>query len=86
MFKDLKVTYVKTEGKRIRTEPGDLLNIKNAKLEVPVGQSIRILAPGNILQPVTVSIMQSENCEGMPDIMDQWQCPDPPVKVVFGIE
>ena len=80
------MTCVKAEGKRIRTEPGDRFYTKNTKLEIPVGQSIRILPPGSILQPVSASIMQNKDGEGTLDIPKQWQCPDPPVKVVFGIE
>jgi len=86
MFKDLKVTCIKAEGDCNRTKMGDHFFIKNAKLEVPPGGSVCIFALGSILPPITAAIMNSKEGEGMLDMLDQWQCPDPLAKVIFKIE
>ena len=85
-FKNLKITCVKAEGECNRSKPGDTFYVRNAKLEVPPGQSICIFALGSILPPITAAIMKSQKGEGLLDILDQWQCPDPLAKVVFKIE
>ncbi len=86
MFKDLKVTCVKAEGKCGRTQPGAHFYIRNAKLEVPPGEGVCIFALGSILQPITAAIIESKDGEGMLDMLDEWQCPDPLAKVIFKIE
>ena len=86
MFRDLKVTCVKVEGKCGRSKPGDTFYIRNARLEVPSGQSVCIFALGSILQPITAAIMNCKEGEGILDILEEWQCPDPLAKVIFKIE
>ena len=85
-FKNLKITCVKAEGQCSRAKPGDSFYVRNAKLEVPPGQSICIFALGSILQPLTAAIIKSQEGEGILDISDQWQCQDPLAKVIFKIE
>jgi uncharacterized repeat protein (TIGR04076 family) len=85
-FKDLKVTIVKAEGQCSRSKAGMTFTIKNAKLELPPGESICIFALGSILQPITAALIQSQEGEGILDLLDEWQCPDPLAKVVFKIE
>ena len=85
-FKNLKITCVKTEGKCSRTNVGSTFYIKDAKLEVPPGESICIFALGSILQPITGAIIKNEDGEGLLDLLEEWQCPDPLAKVVFKIE
>jgi uncharacterized repeat protein (TIGR04076 family) len=92
MFKDLKVTCIKAEGKCSRTKRGDTFTIRNAKLEIPPDQSVCIFALGSILQPITAAIMQNKPImqnkqgEGILDMLDEWQCPDPKAEVIFKIE
>ncbi len=86
MFKDLKVTCVKVEGKCSRSRPGTTFYIRNARLEIPPGQSVCIFALGSILPPITAAIVRSQDGEGILDMLDEWQCPDPLAKVVFKIE
>lgn len=86
MFKDLKVTCIKAEGDCNRTKTGDQFYIRNAKLEVPPGESVCIFALGSLLPPLTAATMNSKDGEGMLDMLDQWQCPDPLAKVIFKIE
>ncbi len=85
-FKNLKVTCVKAEGKCSRTKAGATFYVRNAKLEIPSGQSVCIFALGSILQPITGAIINNKDGEGMLDALDQWQCPDPLAKVIFKIE
>jgi len=86
MFKDLKITCIKAEGDCNRTKTGDHFYIRNAKLEVPPGKSVCIFALGSLLPPLTAATMNNKEGEGMLDMLDQWQCPDPLAKVIFKIE
>lgn len=85
-FQNLKITCVKAEGQCSRTKSGDTFYVRNAKLEVPADQGICIFALGSILQPITAAIIKGQEGEGLLDILDQWQCPDPLAEVVFKIE
>lgn len=85
-FKDLKVTITKAEGQCSRSKEGTTFYIKNAKLELPPGESICIFALGSILQPLTAALIKSQEGEGILDLLDEWQCPDPLAKVIFKIE
>ena len=86
MFKNLKVTCIKAEGKCSRTRCGDTFNVRNAKLEIPPNQSICIFALGSILQPIAAAIVQNKEGEGILHVLDEWQCPDPKAEVIFKIE
>ena len=85
-FKDIKVTIVKVEGSCSRSKVGTTFFIKNAKLEIPPGQDVCIFALGSILQPITAAIIRSQEGEGILDLLEEWQCPDPLAKVIFRIE
>jgi uncharacterized repeat protein (TIGR04076 family) len=85
-FKNLKITCIKAEGKCSRTKVGSTFSVRNAKLEIPTGQSVCIFALGSILQPITGAMVNNKDGEGILDVLDQWQCPDPLAKVVFKIE
>jgi len=47
--------------------------IRNAKLEIPQGNSICIFALGNILQPVTGAIIKNKDGEGLLDVLEDTQ-------------
>lgn len=85
-FKDLKVTIKKVEGPCSRSKVGTSFFIKNAKLEIPVGQDVCIFALGSILQPLTAAIIRSQDGEGILDLLEEWQCPDPLARAIFKIE
>lgn len=85
-FKDLKVTIVKVEGPCSRSKVGTTFYIRNAKLEIPDGQDVCIFALGSILQPITAAIIHSKEGEGILNLLEEWQCPDPLAKVIFRIE
>jgi uncharacterized repeat protein (TIGR04076 family) len=65
---------------------GTTFFIRNAKLEIPAGQNVCIFALGSILQPITAAIIRSQEGEGILDLLEEWQCPDPLAKVIFRIE
>lgn len=85
-FKDLKITIVKVEGPCSRSKVGTTFFVKNAKLEIPSGQNICLFALGSILQPISAAIIQSKEGEGLLNLLEEWQCPDPLAKVIFRIE
>jgi len=85
-FKDLKVTIVKVEGQCSRSKVGTTFFVKNAKLEIPSGQNVCIFALGSILPPISAALIQSKEGEGILNLLQEWQCPDPLAKVIFKIE
>ena len=85
-FKDLKVTCVKVEGPCSRTEVGSAFYIRNARLQIPPGQSVCMFALSSLLPALTGAMMKTEAGEGMLDLLEEWQCPDPLAKVIFRIE
>ena len=85
-FRDLKVTVVKVEGKCSRTKPGATFYVRNAKLEIPPGQGVCLFALSSILPPLTGAMMKTAPGDGMLDVLQEWQCPDPLAKVIFRIE
>ena len=85
-FRDLRVTCVKVEGSCHSMKVGTCFFIRNAMLELPSNEGICIFALGSILQPVTAAIIQNKRGEGLLDLLQEWQCPDPLAKVIFRIE
>lgn len=85
-FNNLKITCMKAESQCSRVKPGATFYVRNAKLEVPPGQSVCIFALSSMLPPIAAAIVKSQEGEGILDTLDQWQCPDPMAKVIFKIE
>jgi uncharacterized repeat protein (TIGR04076 family) len=85
-FRNLKVTCVQAEGPCSRMEVGATFYIRDARLELPPGESVCIFALGSILQPISGAIIESKDGEGLLDVLEEWQCPDPLAKVIFKIE
>ncbi len=85
-FRDLKVTCVQIEGKCSRTEVGSTFFVRNARLEIPSGESVCLFALSSLLPPITGAMMKTDAGDGMLDILQEWQCPDPLSKVIFRIE
>jgi len=86
MFNNLKITCIKCEGKCNRSKVGSTYYVRDAKLEIPEGESICVFALGSILPAITGSIISSKEDEGLMDILQEWQCPDPEAKVIYRIE
>lgn len=74
------VDYVTTSG----------LISKSYSVENPSGNPARrecmYVCLGSLLAPLTAAIMKTEEGEGMLEILEEWQCPDPLAKVIFRIE
>ena len=85
-FKDLKITAVKVEGPCSRTKLGTTFYVRNARLEVPAGESVCIYALGSILPVISGAVIRNESEHGILDLLQEWQCPDPEAEVVFRIE
>ena len=84
-FKDLRVTRVKADGCS-RSKVGTMFYVRNARLEIPSGQSVCVFALGSVLQPITGAIVKNQEGEGILDVLTEWQCPDPQAEVIFRIE
>jgi len=84
-LRDLKITVVKAEGCS-RTKPGATFYVRNARLELPPGESVCVFALGSLLMPLTGAMMKTAPGEGMLDLLQEWQCPDPQTKVIYRIE
>lgn len=85
-FKDLKIMVVKAEGPCSRTKAGTTFYVRNACLEIPPGESVCIFALGSLLPVISGAIIRNEPEQGVLDLLQEWQCPDPAAKVVFRIE
>jgi uncharacterized repeat protein (TIGR04076 family) len=85
-FKNLKVSCTRVEGKCSRMKVGTTFYVRNARLEIPPGESVCIFALGSILQPITGAIIKNRDGEGLLDVLEEWQCPDPLAEVIFKIE
>jgi uncharacterized repeat protein (TIGR04076 family) len=85
-FKNLKISVVKVEGPCSRMKEGVTFYVRNACLEIPPDERICIFALGSMLQPISGAIVKNQPGEGILDLLEEWQCPDPAAKVVFRIE
>ncbi|UCF71240.1 MAG: TIGR04076 family protein [candidate division WOR-3 bacterium] len=86
MFKNIKVTVVKAEGPCSRMKEGMEFRIRNARLEIPEGQSVCIFALGSLLPVISGAIIKNVEGQGVLNILQEWQCPDPLSEVIFRIE
>jgi len=84
-FKDIRVTVVKVEGPCSRMRKGAEFYVRNAKLETG-GQGLCIFALGSLLPVLSGAIIRSQKDEGILNVLQEWQCPDPLSKVIFRIE
>jgi len=85
-FKNLKITCVKAEGSCSRTKEGSTFYVRNACLEIPQGEKVCLFALSSLLATLSGAMIKSEAKEGILDILQEWQCPDPEAKVIFKIE
>jgi uncharacterized repeat protein (TIGR04076 family) len=85
-FKDLKVTIVKVEGPCSRSKEGAVFYVRNACLEIPAGQKVCMFALSSLLATLSGAMIINEKGEGVLDLLQEWQCPDPLAKVIFRIE
>lgn len=85
-FKDLKITVIKAEGPCSRSKKGSTFYVRNACLEIPPGETVCIFALSSLLVTLSGAMIKNEKGEGILDILQEWQCPDPEAQVIFRIE
>ena len=85
-FKDLKITCIKADGPCSRTKVGSTFYVRNACLEIPPGETICLFALSSLLATLSGAIIKNEKGEGVLDLLQEWQCPDPEATVIFRIE
>ena len=85
-FKDLKITVIKAEGPCSRSKEGSTFYVRNACLEIPPGETVCIFALSSLLATLSGAMIKNEKGEGVLDLLQEWQCPDPEAKVIFRIE
>jgi uncharacterized repeat protein (TIGR04076 family) len=85
-FKDLKITVVRAEGPCSRSKVGSTFYVRNACLEIPAGEKVCIFALSSLLATLSGAIIKNEKGEGILDLLQDWQCPDPEAEVIFRIE
>ncbi|KPL13217.1 hypothetical protein AMJ74_05645 [candidate division WOR_3 bacterium SM1_77] len=85
-FKDLRITAVRVEGPCSRTRLGATFYIRNACLEIPPGERVCMYALGSLLPVISGAMIRNEPEQGVLDLLQEWQCPDPEATVVFRIE
>jgi uncharacterized repeat protein (TIGR04076 family) len=85
-FKDLRITAVKVEGPCSRTRLGATFYVRNACLEIPPGERVCMYALGSLLPVISGAMIRNEPEQGVLDLLQEWQCPDPEATVVFRIE
>jgi uncharacterized repeat protein (TIGR04076 family) len=85
-FKDLKITCIKADGPCSRTKVGSTFYVRNACLEIPPGERVCLFALSSLLATLSGAIIKNEKGEGVLDLLEEWQCPDPEATVIFRIE
>ena len=85
-LKNFKITIVKVEGPCSRAEAGTTFFVRNARLEIPAGDSVCLFALGSILQPLIAASVPTDPENNILNITSEYQCPDPLSKVIFRIE
>jgi uncharacterized repeat protein (TIGR04076 family) len=74
------------EGPCSRTRLGATFYIRNACLEIPPGERVCMYALGSLLPVISGAMIRNEPEQGVLDLLQEWQCPDPEATVVFRIE
>jgi uncharacterized repeat protein (TIGR04076 family) len=85
-LKNFKISVVKVEGPCSRSKLGTVFYVRNARLELPPGESVCLFALGSILQPLIAASVPTDPENNILNITREFQCPDPLAKVIFRIE
>jgi uncharacterized repeat protein (TIGR04076 family) len=85
-LKDFRVTVTCVEGPCSRAKAGTVFYVKNARLEIPDGQSVCLFALGSIFGPLIAASVPTDPENNILEITREFQCPDPLSKVIFRIE
>jgi len=85
-LKNFKVTVTCVEGPCSRAKAGTVFYVKNARLEIPDGQSVCLFALGSILAPLIAASVPTDPENNILKITREFQCPDPLSKVIYRVE
>ena len=85
-LRDLKVTVTCVEGACSRSRADTVFTVKNARLEIPNGQSVCLFALGSILAPLIAASVPTDPKNDILQITREFQCPDPLARVIFRID
>jgi uncharacterized repeat protein (TIGR04076 family) len=86
ILKNLKITVTHVEGPCSRSKEGSVFFVRNARLEIPEGQSLCLFALGSLLPPIIAASVPTTEDHDILSITKEFQCPDPLAKVIFQIE
>jgi uncharacterized repeat protein (TIGR04076 family) len=86
ILKDFKITVTRVEGACSRSKEGDVFYLRNARLEIPPGQSVCAFALGSLLPPLIAASVPTDPDHDILNITREFQCPDPLAKVIFLVE
>jgi uncharacterized repeat protein (TIGR04076 family) len=85
-LKNFKVTVTCVEGLCSRARAGTEFYVRNARLEIPAGQSVCLFALGSLLAPLMAASVPTDPENDILNITREFQCPDPLSKVLMRIE
>jgi uncharacterized repeat protein (TIGR04076 family) len=85
-LKNFKVAVMCVEGPCSRAKAGTVFYVRNARLEIPDGQSVCLFALGSILAPLIAAGVATDPENNILEITREFQCPDPLSKVIFRID
>jgi len=85
-LKNFKITVTCVEGLCSRAKAGTEFFVRNARLEVPPGQSVCLFALGSILAPLIAASVPTDPENNILNITREYQCPDPLSKVIMRID
>ena len=73
-LKNFKITITCVEGPCSRSKAGTVFYVKNAKLEIPDGQSVCLFALGSILAPLIAASVPTDPENNILEITREFQC------------
>jgi uncharacterized repeat protein (TIGR04076 family) len=85
-LKNFKITFTCVEGACSRAKAGTVFYVRNARLEIPQGQSVCLFALGSLLAPLIAASVPTDPDNNILNITREFQCPDPLSKVICRIE
>ncbi len=85
-LKNFKITVTCVEGLCSRSQAGTIFYVRNARLEIPAGQSVCLFALGSLLAPLIAASVPTDPENDILGITREFQCPDPLSKVIFRID
>jgi uncharacterized repeat protein (TIGR04076 family) len=85
-LKDFKITVTCVEGLCSRAKAGTEFYVRNARLEIPPGQSVCLFALGSLLAPLLAASVPTDPDNDILNITREFQCPDPLSKVIMRID